>query len=378
MKSKIIAAGHICIDITPVFKGEKCEKVTDLLVPGRLIHVGAADIHTGGSVANTGLGMKLLGADVSLMGKVGDDEFGRMILNILAGYHADKGMIVDKNSSTSYSAVLAIPGIDRIFLHNPGANDTFTSADLNEKELKKAALFHFGYPPIMAKMYEGKGEELTKIFKMAKDNGAMTSLDLAAVDENSAAGQADWETIFKNTLPYVDFFLPSMEEICYMLDKDKYKELQTRADGKDMTTVLDIGKDVVPLADKILAMGSKLVIIKCGAAGFYYKSAGEKEFGELSKCSGIALSSFADREGFEVSYEPDAVISGTGAGDTTIAAFLTAMVKGYSFERCIELAAATGASCVAAVDALSGLKSFDVLEKKINQGWRKNDVSKLK
>ena len=71
-----LIVGHICIDITPMFKGEKCNNVTDLLVPGKLINVGAADIHTGGSVANTGLAMKLMGADVSLMGKVGDDEFG--------------------------------------------------------------------------------------------------------------------------------------------------------------------------------------------------------------------------------------------------------------------------------------------------------------
>ena len=36
-----------------------------------------ADIHTGGSVANTGTAMKLLGADVRLAGMVGDDDFGK-------------------------------------------------------------------------------------------------------------------------------------------------------------------------------------------------------------------------------------------------------------------------------------------------------------
>ncbi len=47
-------------------------------------------MHTGGAVANTGLAMKLLGADVSLMGKVGEDAFGDMILNILDGYDAKR------------------------------------------------------------------------------------------------------------------------------------------------------------------------------------------------------------------------------------------------------------------------------------------------
>lgn len=373
-KNRIIAAGHICIDITPLFEERKYKNISELLVPGKLIHVGAADVHTGGSVANTGLAMKLLGADVSLMGKVGNDEFGSMILNILKTYQAAEGMIVDESSSTSYSTVLAIPGIDRIFLHNPGANDTFSSEDLNLKLIREAGLFHFGYPPIMEKMYEHDGAELVKVFKLAKKCGCMTSMDLAAVDEDSPAGRADWKTIFKETLPYVDFFLPSVEEICYMLDKEKYRRLQKRAGGRDVTEVLSLEKDVIPLAEQILDMGCKLAIIKCGAAGFYYKTKGKEAFDTLSADSGIELSGFADREGFEKSYVPDAVISGTGAGDTTIAAFLTAMVKGYPFERCIQLAAATGASCVAAVDALSGLKPFDELIEKIDAGWKKQNL----
>lgn len=373
MKEKIIAAGHICIDITPMFQCERCGRIEELLVPGKLIHVGAADIHTGGSVANTGLAMKTLGADVSLMGKVGDDEFGRMILNILEKYGASSGMIMDPDSSTSYTAVVAVPGIDRIFLHNPGANDTFTEKDLDFDLIGEAVLFHFGYPPIMAKMYENGGQELTKIFRKVKEAGCLTSLDLAAVDENSAAGRADWESIFEKTLPYVDFFMPSVEEICYMLDKEKYRELQKRAAGRDVTEVLFVERDVVPLAERLLSMGCKLVIIKCGAAGFYYQTGKAADFAELSEQSGLDLSGFAERRGFEKSYVPDAVISGTGAGDTTIAAFLTAMVKGYPFERCLELAAATGASCVAAVDALSGLKSFAELEKRIDGGWAKQE-----
>ena len=374
MKEKIIAAGHICIDITPVFSCKRCSRIEELLVPGKLVHVEAADIHTGGSVANTGLAMKALGADVSLMGKVGDDEFGRMILNILEKYQAAEGMIVDPESSTSYSTVLAVPGIDRIFLHHPGANDTFTERDLDFDLIKEAVLFHFGYPPIMAGMYENGGQELTKILRKVKEAGVLTSLDLAAVDENSAAGRADWESIFEKTLPYVDFFLPSAEEICYMLNKEKYRELQKRAGGRDMTEVLSVERDVAPLADRILSMGCKMVMIKCGAAGFYYQTKKAEDFAELSRQSGLDLSGFGGKSGFEKSYAPDAVVSGTGAGDTTIAAFLTAMVKGYPFERCLQLAAATGASCVAAVDALSGLKSFEELGKRIDGGWAKQDL----
>ena len=132
MKKKVIVAGHICLDITPLFPSEKIEKVADIMLPGKLIEMGGVDVHTGGAVANTGLAMKILGADVSLMGKVGNDAFGEMVLSILDKYDAKTGMLVAENESTSYSVVLAMPGIDRIFLHHPGANHTFCVADISE------------------------------------------------------------------------------------------------------------------------------------------------------------------------------------------------------------------------------------------------------
>ena len=82
-KKKVIAAGHICLDITPVFPGTGAEHLEDVLSPGKLVEVKEADVHTGGSVANTGLAMKILGADVTLMGKIGKDAFGDMILTVL-------------------------------------------------------------------------------------------------------------------------------------------------------------------------------------------------------------------------------------------------------------------------------------------------------
>ena len=85
MGKKAIVAGHICIDITPVFpkNTHSVKDLGEIFKPGKLIHMSSADVHTGGAVANTGLGMKILGADVRLMGKIGDDAFGGMIQNIL-------------------------------------------------------------------------------------------------------------------------------------------------------------------------------------------------------------------------------------------------------------------------------------------------------
>ena len=174
-------------------------------------------------------------------------------------------------------------------------------------------------------------------------------------------------------MPYVDFFLPSIEELMFAIDRERYYRLLKKADGRDMTEVISVQEDVAPLAERLLEMGCKIVLIKCGAPGFYYKTAEYSAFENLEKESGIDFSGFAGKEGFEKSFVPDAVISGTGAGDTTIAAFLTSMVQGYPFEKCLKLAAATGACCVAATDALGGLKPFAELEAKMEAGWKRND-----
>lgn len=47
MKKKVIAAGHICLDITPVFPEMKAESLDQVLSPGKLLQMDRADVHTG-------------------------------------------------------------------------------------------------------------------------------------------------------------------------------------------------------------------------------------------------------------------------------------------------------------------------------------------
>lgn len=367
MNKKIIAAGHICIDITPVFPREtRCAEISDLLIPGKLIHMNSADVHTGGSVANTGLALKKLGADVQLLGKVGNDAFGTMVRDILAGYGAG-GLIVDEESSTSYSVVLAIPGIDRIFLHSPGANNTFTNADIPEDALEDAALFHLGYPPVMKKLYENDGAELAAILRRVQEKHIATSLDMTNVDPNSEAGHVDWEKILAAVLPHTDFFVPSFEELCFMLDRAKYNALGAR--GGDMAEGLDITKDVAPLAEKCLELGCRAVLIKCGTSGMYYKTADRSAMAQVGSRLELDPDAWASQEGIQPCFQADQVLSGTGAGDTSIAAFLMAAAQGKTPRQCVALAAAEGACAVTAYDALSGLKPLDELEARIAAGW---------
>ena len=103
----------------------------------------------------------------------------------------------------------------------------------------------------------------------------------------------------------------------------------------------------------------------------YYRTGDSNVISQISETLECEVSEWSSQEGFEESYQSEKFLSGTGAGDTSIAAFLTALLKNYSLKDCVQLAAATGASCVAAYDALSGLKSLDELEDKIKAGWPK-------
>lgn len=370
-KKKAIAAGHICIDITPVFPGST-PKVTDLgelLKPGKLIQMEAPDVHTGGSVANTGLGMKKLGADVRLVGKIGPDAFGGMIREVLSKYDADGDLIVEPGETSSYSIVVAAPGVDRIFLHCPGANDTFDGTEIPDRVIADIALFHFGYPTLMKKMFAEDGKYLTQMFRHMKEAGIATSLDFAAVDPSSDAGAADWEKILTGVLPLTDFFVPSFEELCFMLDRPRYEKLTERARNTDITELLSVEEDIVPLARRCLELGAKAVLLKCGAPGLFLITS------DRMSETGIRLGLDADAWNgfcrFEKSYQIEKLLSGTGAGDISIAAFLTSILEGKGPAESLENAAAAGALCCMSYDAVSGLMPLAEIRKKINSGWEK-------
>ncbi len=360
---KVISAGHICLDITPVFPaGHRYDRIGDLLVPGKLIRMDAASVHTGGSVANTGLALKLLGNDVTLLGKVGCDAFGEVVQSILGEYGAG-GLITDGQSSTSYSVVLAVPGMDRIFLHNPGANDTFSASDIPEAALEDAALFHFGYPTLMRRMYAGNGAELENLFMRVKQKGIATSLDLAAVDPQSDAGKADWLKILGGVLPYVDFFVPSFEELCYMLDRSCYDALAAK--GGDMTLQEGVPQIADGLARKCLDLGCGAALIKCGLSGMVYRTGCRERMAQVGVRLKLNAGAWADRAGEQACYPAETVRSATGAGDVSIATYLTALMNGETPADCARLAAAEGAASVSSYDALGGILPLDELKKRI-------------
>ena len=97
-----------------------------------------------------------------------------------------------------------------------------------------------------------------------------------------------------------------------MLDRERYLSWQARAEYRDMMETLDIEKDIKPLADRCLDLGAKIIVIKCGKPGMYYRTAGKKTYGIGSK-AGLNPLVWSDREGFE-SYIPEKYFPEQGRG----------------------------------------------------------------
>ncbi|HKJ68310.1 MAG TPA: carbohydrate kinase family protein, partial [bacterium] len=236
----IIVAGHICLDLIPGFR-ESADALDSLFIPGKLTEVGPVVISTGGAVSNTGIAIHRLGIPTTLAGKIGDDLFGETVLNVLranAGTLAE-GMVIEEGASTSYTLVLNPPGVDRIFLHNPGTNDTFVAADVDTEVCRQVKIFHFGYPSLMRKMYENAGVEFIELMRTVKATGVTTSIDMSYPDPETDAGRADWPRIFQEALPFVDIFLPSLDETMFLLQHPRYENLDS-----EMEVSIELLQDV--------------------------------------------------------------------------------------------------------------------------------------
>ncbi len=358
----IIVAGHICLDIIPDWRIGGIKTI----IPGHILEMSGLKLSTGGAVANTGITLKKLGVSTTLLGKIGSDAFGKVILEILQ--KEDKtlveNMIVSKDEVSSYTIVLNPPDTDRVFLHYPGSNHTFNANDIPYEKIKSGRIFHFGYPPLMKKFYENAGEELIKMFRRVRKMNIITSLDMAMPDPESPAGKIDWYKFFKNVLPMVDIFMPSIDELLYMLNPEKFHNISEKKERIDVV-LLD------QIARQLIDYGANVVAIKLGDQGLYLRTRRIKKSNLLRI---INPSQWNYRQLLSPCFATE-IKGTTGTGDATIAGFLAQLLDGGEPEKSITFATAVGACCVDAIDATGGSRPLPEVVKRIASGWKRLSLS---
>ncbi|HET8894590.1 MAG TPA: carbohydrate kinase family protein [Gaiellaceae bacterium] len=333
MHADVVVAGHTCLDVRPALDGPLD------LEPGRLIRVGETVFAAGGAVANTGIALHRLGVPVRLVAKIGPDPFGDVVREALGAHGLGGDLLVAPSEATSYSIVIDPPGVDRSFLHYPGANDTFSADDVSDAAVAGARILHFGYPPLMQRMVAAGGAELELLLARARENGLVTSLDMCRVER----GPVDWRAVLERVLPNVDIFCPSIDDLPFANDEPS------------------------TFAGELLAMGAAAVAIKLGERGLYLRTSGR--VGDLCRKLGLDEAAWGDCEVSSPCFAVERVAGTTGAGDCTIAGLLAALLRGDDPAEVATAATAVGACCVEAPDGASGIPPWAEVEARVRSGW---------
>jgi len=356
----VVVAGYLGVDLLPEFPEDHSVPFAELFRPGKLIETGPLRISLGGAVANTGLALQRFGKRVLLNGLVGQDGLGDTVLQLLGAHDAEAGVRRTDAAETAYGIVIAPPGVDRMFLESTGCNRVFSCDDVDFDAVARSRLFHLGYPPLMERLFLDNGVELERIFARARECGAITSLDMALPDPDTPAGQADWQQILERTLPHVDVFLPSIEELFYMLDRPRFEKCAAMADDDIVGAIPD--NAYRELGERLLALGTKIVAIKAGHRGLYLLT-GDAE--------GVVDRDWSRRtlriEAAPV--EESRMKNACGAGDAAIAGFLAALLDGLTIDQAGRLAAVAGRDSLYGSDTLEGLRDWDrMLEELVTTG----------
>ncbi len=270
--------------------------------------IDSVDLEIGGCAANTGTGLARLGIRTGVMGKLGKDGFGDFIENRLRSNGLDtRGVIRTDEKNTSFTFVMIAEDGERAFFHYVGANGALRLEDVDFTLLSEARILHVAGSFVMPGI---DGEPTAELLRQAKELGLTTCLDTVWNDAIDAYGT------LAPSLPYLDYFLPSIDEATLMTGHDKPHDI----------------------AGFFMDKGVGTVGLKMGGDGSYLRN--------------------ADTEVFVPSYKID-VIDTSGAGDSWIGGFLAGVSMGWDIERSARLGSACGALCCQSVGTTTGLRSME-------------------
>ncbi len=286
---------------------------------GLLVPVDSISMHSGGNAMTAAINLRTLGVESSLIGRVGSDMFGDYLKKCLseAGVKID-GVKTDSSVQRSAAVLMVEEGTgERSVFHCVGSNGAFSMDDIDFDVIEKNDVV-FVTGSFLLKTFDGK--QTMEFLKKCKEMGKTTALDVCW----DASGK--WGEILDCVMPYIDLFLPSIDEARMIAKKETPEEM----------------------ADVFFEKGVGAVVIKCGSDGCYVRPSRDAE--------GTMLPIF----------KVDNIADTTGAGDSFCSGFLAAYSRGEDILSCAEFGNAVGAHCVMATGATAGIKPYEEIIKFIN------------
>lgn len=284
----------------------------DLLVSGRDVTpqfgqveklVENYQVDLGGSCCLFAAQAAKLGLRVAVLGRVGDDDFGRMVIGKLADAGADTRFItVDPTLKTGLTVHLTpVDSGDRAMLTVLGSLSALTPADVTDDFLKLGRHLHYG----SLFLHTGLLPDWVNILRRAKQHGLTVSLD------TNWDPSGVWNSGLSEALSFIDLLMPNDQEACLIAHRSSLHE-----------------------AVEVLRQKVAILTLKQGAAGAQVYQ------GESMLTAVPALA------------EPGG--DSTGAGDAFDAGFLAGWLRGLPLQTCLEIASACGRSVAGRIGGYAG------------------------
>lgn len=205
----VVALGELLIDFTEYAKSDRGNKLFEA--------------NPGGAPCNVLALLNKLGKKTAFIGKVGNDQFGRMLCETINSIGIDSSNLVfDEEIPTTLAFVGKTPDGDRefSFYRNPGADMMLREDEVNEDLLMEAKIFHFG---TLSMTHETVREATISAIKKAKENGALISLD-PNLREPLWKSLDDAKAQMKSALSYCDILKISDNEIEFLTGETDFDE----------------------------------------------------------------------------------------------------------------------------------------------------------
>lgn len=120
---RIVVVGSLNADLTIY-----CER---LPLPGETVHGNGFAVNPGGKSANQAVAASRLGADVRLVGAVGDDSNGQMLLSSASGAGVDVAHVRTAAAETGVAVIAVDAKGENNIIVSAGANGTLSPADVS-------------------------------------------------------------------------------------------------------------------------------------------------------------------------------------------------------------------------------------------------------
>ena len=261
----------------------------------------------GSSSAIFACNLSILGTRVAFLGKIGTDDFGRLIIDTLEQRGVSTDYVVRSSEYKTGATIVLNYGEDRAMVTHPGAMEQLIIEDITEEIIQNCRHIHISSVFLQTGILKKIGE----ILSLAKELGISTSLD-PQWDPSEK-----WDLNLKELLPFIDVFLPNTQEFLALTGQN------------DVHDAFDSVKDY-----------AHTIAVKMGNSG----SIGYKNGQILEKKPFLNVS----------------VVDAIGAGDSFNAGFIYKYLQKKTLDECLEFGNLAGAINTTSA---GGTTSFENIEK---------------